>query len=771
MTEPSDYSAQPRFGTWSAIKRFVLSVLPPPSAGLIYWREKIFSTLIAVGALSALAVLIPALLFLTEQGRWGLAFLDVLVYVLVLGLLFARRIPFPVRAGATALFSYVLGAGVLISVGPFSGGFAYLAAFPVITGILLGLPAAVAALVLNALTLAGLGWFNAAGLLAAWPLPENPILKWLTTGVNFIFIDTLVTISVTMLIKGLETSFLKERTASASWERAHAQLSEVNRRLKREMEERRRAERALAESEKRYRSVFEQARDAIYLTTPEGRLLDINEAGAQMFGYTRDAIKKVNVADIYARASDRKEALAALEREGFIRDWEAVFVHKDGRVITCLDSAVVWRGENGETLGYIGLLRDITGRKQAEEEKARLERQLRQAQKMEAIGTLAGGIAHDFNNILAAILGSADLGLADLAEDAPQRRHLERILEAGQRAKDLIKQILDFSRLSEPEKKPIRLELIVRQALKLLRATLPTTIDIKTDIRVGDETVMADPTQIHQLLMNLGANAGHAMRESGGVLEVSLETVELDPDQAAGYADLTPGRYQRLAVSDTGHGMDEETAARIFEPFFTTKETGEGTGMGLAVAHGIVVGHGGAIEVHSRPGQGASFVIHLPLAQAALDDDQPLDQTEIKGGGESILLVDDEEMLTELGRERLERLGYRVTALTSSREALALFEADPDRFDLVITDQTMPELTGAEMAAEMLRLRPDTPIILCTGFSSQISPEKARRIGIRRFLMKPTGPETAAIIREVLDEQARARLESPPPEPESHRAK
>jgi two-component system cell cycle sensor histidine kinase/response regulator CckA len=371
---------------------------------------------------------------------------------------------------------------------------------------------------------------------------------------------------------------------------------------------------------------------------------------------------------------------------------------------------------------------------------------------MEAIGTLAGGIAHDFNNILAAIMGYTEMALYDVPEGTSGRRNLEQVLKAGYRGKDLVKQIITFSRRRDEERRPMRISPIVKEALKMLRASLPTTIDIRQNIKTQSGMVLADPTQIHQVLMNLISNAAYAMREKGGVLEVSLTDVDIYLDDAAPpHPDLKPGPYLKLTVSDTGHGIEHAIMERIFDPFFTTKRPGEGTGMGLAVVHGIVKSYGGAILVDSEPGKGSAFDVFFPRIEGyvlpEVDAAAPMPT-----GDEHILFVDDEEALADMVQQMLERLGYSVVVKTSSLEALEVFKVHPDQFDLVITDQTMPHMAGVDLAKEIMRIRPEIPIILCTGFSEVISAEEAKTFGIREFLMKPFATRMLAeTIRRALD--------------------
>jgi signal transduction histidine kinase/ActR/RegA family two-component response regulator len=408
----------------------------------------------------------------------------------------------------------------------------------------------------------------------------------------------------------------------------------------------------------------------------------------------------------------------------------------------------------GEIEGFLAVQRDIADRKRAEQENIRLENQLRQAQKLETIGTLAGGIAHDFNNILVPILVYSDLAARSLAQDHPAREDLLEVIESANRAKALVKQILTFSRQSEQECFPADLAPIVKESLKLMRASLPATIEIRHDVDSQSGAVLADPSQIHQVLMNLCTNAYHAMRDTGGVLAVTLKPCTVDEDLARAHSQLRVGNYIRLSVSDTGKGMERQTVERIFEPFFTTKQVGEGTGLGLSVVHGIVSHCEGAIAVQSEPGKGSTFDVYLPRVRAP-ESKETVPADSVVGGHEHILVVDDEPSVAATTRQVLERFGYTVTVQNSGTEALELFRRDPRHFDLVITDQTMPQMTGDHLARELISLRRDVAIILLTGFSHAVDEERARRLGIDRFLMKPLLPsELASAVRQVLDRAA-----------------
>jgi nitrogen-specific signal transduction histidine kinase len=393
---------------------------------------------------------------------------------------------------------------------------------------------------------------------------------------------------------------------------------------------------------------------------------------------------------------------------------------------------------------------DITDRKQAEEEKKKLEAQLQQVHKMESIGTLAGGIAHDFNNILAAVIGYTELALDDANKGTLQHENLQEVLLSGNRAKDLVQQILTFSRQADKEQKPVQVKLVLKEALKLLRASIPSTIEIEQNVQ-SNALIMGDSTQIHQVLMNLCTNAAHAMEDKGGLLTVNLSDVELDSEFISNYPDLKQGPYINLTVADTGHGMPSTVLEKIFDPFFTTKEKGEGTGMGLSVVHGIVHSHGGTIYAYSEPGKGSTFKVFLPIIDRRLEPEDRIEKP-IPIGTERILFVDDEPAIVNMGKQILETLGYEVVAKTGSIEALELFKAQTDRFDLVITDMTMPQMTGENLARELMQIRPDIPVILCTGFSARIDEKQAMAMGIRAFVSKPIlKREIAETIRKVID--------------------
>ena len=518
--------------------------------------------------------------------------------------------------------------------------------------------------------------------------------------------------------------------------------------------ERKRAEGALRENQSRLDLTLRSAHMGVWHLDLIENKRHFDEQVCHLLGI--DPAKFTGAAEEFYQAvhpDDRDAIAAALARsieQDALYETEYRVVWPDKSLHYIITRGNLFRDETGQPVRMNGLVWDITDRKRAEEEKEMLEARLRQAQKLEAIGTLAGGIAHDFNNLLQPMMGYTEMALNELSPSSPLRDGLEQVLNASIRAKELVRQILAISRSTrEQQRIPIDISSIVKEALKLLRSSLPTSIEMRQKIRKG--IALADPTQIHQVLMNLCTNAAHAMAGKG-VLEVRLSPVDLNESDLADQSivDLKPGPHLRLTVSDTGCGIDAGTMERIFDPYFTTKEVGKGSGLGLAVVQGIVKRHDGAVTVRSELGKGTTFSVYIPKVdvqpEATMQVDDPL-----KRGSERILLVDDEPAVMEMGTRLLEHLGYRVTSQTDSVSALEVFRLSPDEFDLVITDYTMPKLTGLDLAREVLRIRPDIPILLCTGFSEKITPDHMKELGMG-LLMKPYGMrQISEEVRKILD--------------------
>jgi PAS domain S-box-containing protein len=495
---------------------------------------------------------------------------------------------------------------------------------------------------------------------------------------------------------------------------------------------------------------IEQAAEEVVITDPEGVIQYVNPAFEAITGYSR--VEVIGQTPRLLKSGLHEPAfyehLWNTIKTGNVWTGRITNRRKDGALIQ-EDAIISPLLDSFDRLsGYVSLKRDVT-------EMVRIESQFRQVQKMEAIGTLAGGIAHDFNNILSAILGYTDMALMDPKMDDRSKRYLRQVYGAAERATGLVKQILSFSRQSDEKPRPVKVSPIMEEALKLLRASLPSTIDIQPDIQSEPDTVLAEPTQIHQILMNLCTNAAHAMQGRKGELKVSLTTAEIDSrDTLIAHHGALPGEFLKLTVSDTGVGIAPALLNRIYDPFFTTKKPGEGTGMGLAVVYGIVKGYGGVITVESELGKGTAFHVYLPLLTAEKSEWKKDAEIRIVGGAERLLFVDDEINLVQLAKEMLSDLGYQLVGRSNSVEAWEVFRDHPHDFDLVITDMTMPNLTGIELAQQCLRVRPDIPIILCTGFSEEITPESVKKIGIRELIMKPLLKyQLASAIRRALDQK------------------
>jgi len=510
----------------------------------------------------------------------------------------------------------------------------------------------------------------------------------------------------------------------------------------------------LREMEANYRTLFNSTQDAIFVHNADtGEVLDVNQGMLNMYGYSREEALRLSDA-FYRRGEAFARIRKAFEEGPQLFEWRSR--RKNGEEFW--SEVALNRFESSAEPRVIAVVRDISERKKAEQTKQEEEKRLRQAQKMEAMGALAGGGAHDFNNILTAIIGYADLGREDQLAGHLDVDNYDEIIKAGHRAKEIVRQILSFARHDEEIYSPVNIEPIVREAVRFIRATIPSTIEIEERLNPRCGVIRCDATQIHQVVMNLCTNAYHAMRESGrGTLRVELQPATLRAHEVLGVAGEVPaGEYAHFLVSDTGHGIETTLLERIFDPYFTTKRPGEGTGMGLSVVLGIVKSVGGDIRVESRVGQGTTFYLYLPcLSPQEAPSSQPVSPgatAALRHGTGRILFVDDEEPLTRLGQRILEGLGYGVQALTSPTAAWEMFQQDPTCCDLVITDMSMPKMSGADLAQRLLSVRPDLPILLCSGFSETFDAQKAADVGIREFLVKPVSKaDLAAAVARCLE--------------------
>ena len=525
-------------------------------------------------------------------------------------------------------------------------------------------------------------------------------------------------------------------------------LNNMQERISLDIEKREAIERELREAKERLTKFMESATDGFILLDSEFNHLEMNKVALEITGLKQKDVIGKNIIDTVPniQESSRYDEYKKVMKTGVPYHIIDLMNHP----LTGDKHIELKVFKVGEGLGII--FTDITERKQSEKNKKKLEARLLQAQKMESIGTLAGGIAHDFNNILFPIVGHTEMLLQDASVDSPIRSSLNQIYTGAMRASELVKQILTFSRQESGELKLMKMQPI-KEALKLIRSTIPTTIEIKQNISPACGVIKADPTKIHQIVMNLATNAYHAMEETGGELKVSLNELELSTLDLIN-PDMATGGYVCLTVADTGKGMDKNIINQIFDPFFTTKKKSKGTGLGLSVIHGIVTSMNGAIQVYSEPGKGTVFNIYLPVEKSRFTEQISNSNVKAQRGTEKILLVDDEEAILSMEKLMLERLGYHVTSRTSSIEALEAFRAAPDKFNLVITDMAMPNMPGNKLSVALIRIRPDIPVLLCTGFSETMSEEQAASIGIKGFLWKPiVMKDLSQKIREVLDKK------------------
>ena len=603
--------------TQKVIRQFTRWTTPTdktPEEGLIFWQDRVVSSILLTATCLGIFAYIPSVLLCIKEELWSIAIFDTAIYALVVGLTLFRRIPFHIRAYAIIFSSYFLGLVLVWIVGPGAAGPVWMFMFPVLAGVLLGFRASMTALLINIVTLIGIGLLIHMDF-PRWMTPQpHTIERWIVISFNFILLNALAALALSIVLSGLQESLNHEKTMRKSLEQ------------------------------------------------------------------------------------------------------------------------------------------HIADKKKEEMEKQRLRENLLQAQKMESIGTLAGGIAHDFNNILSSILGYTELALDDVQKKSLMEENLKEVYTAGLRAKDLVKQILAIARKTDENLKPIRIRSIAEETAKLLRATVPATIEMRLDLDT-DALILGSPSQVHQIFMNLCTNAVHAMEETGGQLGIRVTDTVFSETVADSHIQVKPGEYILITISDTGAGIPPELIDTIFEPYVTTKAPGEGTGLGLAVVHGIVKTYGGEISIESTVGSGTVFSIYLPAIKGS-ESELPEPPEAPASGTEHILLVDDEPSVVQYVAQSLERLGYTVSVKTTAKAALSLFESGPRDFDLIVTDMTMPQMTGEQLADAVKKIRPDMPVVLCTGYSKRISRLGEMPGSVDAILAKPVSrSDLAKTVRNMLDEK------------------
>ena len=711
---------------------------------LSFVRQRLLTGILVALSIIGLPTAIIACIEANKLGQTGGMLLYGMLYLLVAATtLFSRKLSFNLCAGVMLGSLYLISIFNLLYFSFAGAGIELGITISVLATVLFGTRngAITATIFLVSLLAVGSGFIS--GVLDVspnMPTTTTQTVSWVAAAAAFTLLSGALVFSSGMLQRHLihALSYLKSN---------FEKLEKANADLTLQIKSRRETEVKLVQSEKQFKTLFELAPDAMYLNDLEGRFLDANKTAEVLIGSPKERFIGKNIFEAgILPENEIPKALRILEKniqgEGTGPD-EFTLVNADGNtvVVEILTSPFQLGGRSE----ILGIARDVSERK-------RLENQLYQALKMESIGNLAGGIAHDFNNILFPIVGMSEMLLEDLPPGSPEHESIQQIFKAGMRGSDLVKQILAFSRQTEHQMMPVRVQQILKEVIKLTRSAIPSNIEISHYLQSDCGLVIADPTQLHQIAMNLITNAFHAVEQTGGKISVRLREQHLKDDPNPTEL-LATGRYVVLSVADNGPGIPSTEMGKIFEPYFTTKEPGKGTGLGLAVVYGIVKEHQGDIVVTSQPGLETRFDVYLPLLEESQDVACDRTETSIAGGSERILLVDDDEAIAVLEQKMLERSGYRVTSKSGSREALEAFRQNPNAFDLVITDMTMPKMTGDQLARKLMEIRPDIPVIICTGFSERIDKDRAYSIGIRGFLMKPVvKSEMNQMVRKILDE-------------------
>jgi len=698
-------------------------VLPPEvwqADRLTLWRERALFTMLLVAVVLGPMALVPSLVLAWAEERWLVVAMDLASYTTaVLVLATTRLLPLTVRGTGGCLVLYLLGVGLLTALGPLGAGYIWLFGASVLAGALMGFGAAMASLAANAAALAAVGLMIHYGRAEWVAMVPGALEKWLVTASNFLLLNTLVASTIAVMLASLRRALMQEQEASAH----------------------------LARSERRFRALAENAPDVIFTLDSHGRLDYANPALERLLGHDPDEVAGRSLWELAAggeKGAMHRAFRQVMENAATVQGVEEELTHADGRRLGFVLSGAPRLGRDGRPAGMVGMLKDVTAERE-------LQNQLMHAQKMEALGVMAGGIAHDFNNILGAIVGYGELGLDAGRQGRPAVNELEQVLGAAERARGLVRRILTFSRKVEPKREPVEVGELVSETAKLVGRTLPKMISLELKLASGLGPALADAGQIEQVLMNLAANARDAM-PSGGRLVMETSAARLDQEYCRLHPGARPGDYLVIAVSDNGQGMDRETLTRMFEPFYTTKEPGRGTGLGLAMAFGILKNHGGYIMAYSEPDQGSTLKLYLPAAEEKALDQAPRAETRLPlGRGETILLVDDEASIREIGRRILTEAGYRVRLAASGEEALKLVQRRPGEADLVVLDISMPGMGGIACLERLRELRPDIKVIVASGYTRH-APLGELGEKAQLFVDKPfTRQEMLAGVRQVLD--------------------
>ena len=741
-----------RFQRLSINKMLETSVMEKDS--LAFWRVRVlFSILFTALILCTFAV--GAGIFLgIKENAWGLAISDGIGYLICIGLLFSKQIRYEIRAGVTLIMFYLVGVAVIVSVGPLSGGPAWLFAFAVLVGVLLGLRAAMGAVVLNAVTLTIAAWLMSTGRLGHDFPFFNTREAMVAAGINFIVLNVIAAMSVSALVKGLMIGHDKEKGLLRSLKKEKSSLLETKQKLEIEVEERKKAEEALWLSLEKYETIFRTAPVWVVLSSlDEGRYIEANEAFLEAMGYQQEEVIGKTSLELgtWVDSEDRRRLVAQVRETGGIRSVEVQRKTRSGTIIDTLFSAEILQLGDEEVM--ISMTQDISRYKKAEQERKRLQNEFLQAQKMESVGRLAGGVAHDFNNMLSVILGRTELALYGLNPGDQFHSDLKGIQKAATHAADITRQLLAFARKQTISPQVLDLNDTVEGMLKMLRRLIGEDVDLawQPDTRLW--TVNMDPSQIDQILVNLCVNARDAI-EGVGSITIETQNVVLDQSYCTEHPGVVPGEYVMLAVGDDGSGMDQEILDNIFEPFYTTKALGKGTGLGLSTVYGIVKQNQGAIDVYSELTHGTTIQIYLPRHSGAEATHLEAAQTDMpQGRGETLLLVEDETSVLDVGKEILERLGYTVWIASGPAEAMEIIRHHSKELHLLVTDVVMPEMNGKELARQISERRPHIRTLFMSGYTADAVAHHGILEKNVNFIQKPfTVSGLAFKIREVLDQ-------------------
>jgi PAS domain S-box-containing protein len=720
------------------IKRFLTALLVPPELeqleGLPYWRERIYYTLLGIGLILGLLAYIPAMIVAVQNGFWRLILADTLLYLAGIGLWCAKGLAYTIRAWIIVLLLYLIGLFVLFSMGVFSGGPAWLFAFAVMAGVFIGVKGAIVALLINFVTFCLFGYMTSRGYLEVSSTGFITMARGITALLNFIFLNAIASISVAVLMRGLQVTAAKEKQALENVRSEHADLLKAKKSLESEIDNRKRAQAALAESEERYRTIFNNAGDLVYILTRDRKIEAINPAFETITGWPcADWIGKDTTLLIHPEDMPKaNREMHKIFTEVPPKTIELRIATKSGsyRIVEFMPTPMF---KKGHLVNIFGIGRDITDRKKSEQHRKKLDRQIEKIRRMESIGTLAGGIAHQFNNALSVISGNIQLLELKRPEDGRANRYYKVMHKAVERMVHLITQLLAYSRSGKYDPQTVSISQIARQTLDILSNTLKPNVTIEPELGDDNSWVRGDASQLQMVINEILSNASEAAAE-GGSIRMHCRNRTLTPEEAAVFPDLDSGEYVELIVADDGGGMEKKALAKVFDPFFTTKF--QGRGLGLAAASGIIHNHDGHISIESEPGKGTRVAVILPRTDGPSQTEAP-EILAATRGDETILLIEDEKAVRDITRELLESLGYAVIEAQDGRTAISITNDHEAAFDLAILDINLPDMSGEQLYPILKEARPDLKVIIASGYSVDGPANQILSAGADAFIQKP----------------------------------